>query len=93
MAKAGTTARGYGTKHQRERARWAPRVEAGLVDCGRCGDRIQPGRPWDLGHDDDRRTYRGPEHPSCNRKAGGANGARVTNALRRRGAVRTSRDW
>mgnify|MGYP006948434797 CR=1 FL=1 len=88
-----TTIRGYGTAHQRERERWRPRVEAGLVDCGRCGERLRPDRPWDLGHDDDRRQYRGPEHPSCNRKAGGANGALVTNALRRPRGARQSRDW
>jgi hypothetical protein len=87
-----TAARGYGGAHQRERARWAPKVARGIVDCWRCGQLIQPGRPWDLGHDDDRRTYRGPEHPSCNRQAGGKNGAAVTNARRTPG-IQHSRDW
>jgi hypothetical protein len=26
-------------------------VEAGLVDCARCGQRILVGEEWDLGHD------------------------------------------
>lgn len=63
-----TTARGYGRQHQQLRARWKPYVVAGLVDCARCGQRIKPGQPWDLGHDDhDRRRYKGPEHAACNR--------------------------
>jgi hypothetical protein len=71
--RGGTTARGYGAAHQRTREEWAPTVEAGLVDCWRCGQRIQPGEPWDLGHDDDDRSaYRGPEHAhQCNRSAAG----------------------
>lgn len=32
------------------RAAWAPRVEAGLVVCWRCGLLITPGQDWDLGH-------------------------------------------
>jgi hypothetical protein len=64
----GTTARGYGAEHQKLRRRLAPQVEAGLVNCWRCGDPIRPGEAWDLGHDDhDRRRYRGPEHVGCNR--------------------------
>jgi hypothetical protein len=66
-----TTARGYGWRHQRVRAAWRPRVDAGLVDCARCGEPIVPGEPWDLGHDDvDRSRYQGPEHRACNRSAG-----------------------
>jgi hypothetical protein len=87
------SARGYGRGHKEERKRWEPKVDAGLVDCWRCGQPIEPGRPWDLGHDDEDRTiWRGPEHLTCNRKTGGANGGAVTAALRRRG-VRQSRDW
>ena len=60
--------RGYGRAHQRMRRDWAPLVEAGQVDCWRCGERIPSGDPWDLGHDDiDRAKYRGPEHQRCNR--------------------------
>jgi hypothetical protein len=94
MPKAGnTTARGYGNLHQRRRAHWKPRVEAGLVDCARCRRPIEPGATWDLGHNDDGRTYRGPEHATCNRGAGGTNGALVVNARRRKSTVRQSRDW
>jgi hypothetical protein len=93
MPRKGSTARrGYGTAHQRERARWRPKVDAGLVDCARCGQPLEPGRPWDLGHTDDRTGWSGPEHLTCNRRRGGRNGAVVTNAARRT-AIRQSRDW
>lgn len=59
--------RKYGASHRRLRAQWAPRVEAGVVDCARCGERITPGEPWDLGHVDGKRAYSGPEHATCNR--------------------------
>lgn len=80
----GTSARGYGPAHRRLRAKLAPSVDAGLVDCWRCGQRIQVGQAWDLGHDDnDRSIYRGPEHAGpCNRHAAAlkanANRARPT---------------
>lgn len=92
MRRPSSTARGYDIRHQQERARWAPKVDAGLVDCARCGERLQAGRPWDLGHSDDRLTWTGPEHQTCNRRAGGRNGAAVTNAQRAE-PIRTSRDW
>ena len=64
-----TTERGYGNEHQRLRKVWAPHVERGEVRCARCGRLIQPGTPWDLGHDDnDRSVYSGPEHRRCNRR-------------------------
>ena len=95
-----TAERGYDGRHQRERDRWRPRVEAGLVDCHakRCIEAtrwIQPGASWDLGHNDDRTGWTGPEHERCNRSAGGRNGALVANA-RRGGKAQgrhTSRDW
>jgi hypothetical protein len=64
--------RGYDAAHTRERERWRPHVERGDVDCAAptCvmpERRIQPGQPWDLGHTDDRSTWRGPEHAACNR--------------------------
>ena len=78
-----TTARGYGWHHQRIRSGWAPLVAGGQVCCLRCGELIQPGTPWDLGHSDfDRSQYTGPEHRRCNRAAA----ARRTNELRRRKA-------
>jgi hypothetical protein len=81
---ASTTDRGYGWQHQKTRQQWAPRVDAGQVDCARCGRPIPPGTQWDLGHDDhDRRRYTGPEHQTCNRTAGARRGARITNARRR----------
>lgn len=62
-----TTAQGYGTAHQRLRAQWTPYVQAGVVHCWRCGEPIEPGTRWHLGHDDhDRTQYRGPEHERCN---------------------------
>lgn len=63
--------RGYDSAHDRLRARWAPRVARGQVDCARCGQRIRRGQAWDLGHTDDRAGYNGPEHAQCNRAAGG----------------------
>lgn len=72
MAKASTRARGYGAAHQAERRRLEPIVALGLTDCWRCGERIEIGAPWDLGHDDqDRSKYRGPEHRRCNRATKG----------------------
>jgi hypothetical protein len=86
-----TAARGYGHAHERERARWKPKVEAGLVHCARCRQPIEPGRPWDLGHTDDRTTWTGPEHVTCNRRAGAVNGALVAHAAKQ--GKRTSRAW
>jgi hypothetical protein len=47
--------------------RW---VEAGVVRCARCGELIEPGTPWDLGHVDGtkRKVYSGPGHRRCNRQ-------------------------
>jgi hypothetical protein len=67
-----TTARGYGTHHQKLRARWALKVDRGKVYCARCGGWIMPGTPWDLGHvDGDKKKYSGPEHAACNRSTAG----------------------
>lgn len=95
-AKAKTTDRGYGNPHQRERDRWRPKVDAGLVDCHakRCFEptrAILPGQPWDLGHTEDRTGWTGPEHVPCNRAEGGRRGADVTNG--KRAALRHSRQW
>ena len=75
-ARGTTTQRGYGIDHQRTREDWRPYVEAGYVDCAapRCLQperRIRPGQAWDLDHDDDRTTYRGPAHEACNRSTSG----------------------
>lgn len=61
--------RGYDTAHTKERERWAPLVHRGLVTCTRCGRRITPPQPWDLGHNDQRTAWTGPEHATCNRGA------------------------
>jgi hypothetical protein len=67
-ARRGTsTERGYDGDHRRLRRQWAPLVDAGLVDCARCGRPISPGTPWDLGHDVDRSVHSGPEHAGGNR--------------------------
>jgi hypothetical protein len=76
MPKPGSRqARGYGQRHETERRRWKPLVDAGNANCWRCGKWINPLEPWDLGHDDhDRTRYQGPEHRRCNRSAGAVKG-------------------
>jgi hypothetical protein len=75
-----TAARGYGFCHQQLRARLAPQVATGDVDCARCGLPILPAEARDLGHDDhDRSRWSGPEHQRCNR---------ATSAHRRQQSVR-----
>lgn len=71
-AKRGTTtARGYGSDHQRERERIQQRIDAGeSVHCWSCGVRLQ-GRAWHLDHNDDRNGYRGPRCVTCNTSDGG----------------------
>ena len=59
--------RGYGLAHTALRARWARKVALGVVECWRCGERLNPLEPWDLGHLDDRSGYGGPECLPCNR--------------------------
>ena len=72
-----TTQRGYGSAHQRERAKWKPIVEAGQANCWRCGKWLHPLLPWDLGHvDGDRTRYAGPECRKCNRGTAAARGNR-----------------
>lgn len=65
----------YGAAHQKLRADWKHRIDAGevirchhLPACLEQDTRIYPGSKWDLGHrDDDPTQYTGPEHPRCNR--------------------------
>ena len=67
-----TTQRGYGSKHQKLRAEWKPKVEAGQVTCARCRLPILVGQLWHLDHDDnDRSKYIGPAHKFCNLSAAG----------------------
>ena len=77
-AKAPSHLRGYGADHKKERAKWVLYCngvwsKGGQVFCWRCGGDIQPYSKWELGHDDNDRTqYKGPEHPSCNRRGASA---------------------
>lgn len=87
-ATASTGTRGYGYRHRQLRKSIKPHVDAGEAVCWRCHHPIQPGQPWDLGHDDnDRSIWRGPEHVACNR------GSAATRGNRARGTPRTSRSW
>jgi hypothetical protein len=90
MPKLGkTSARGYGARHQAERAKAKRLVDAGLAYCWRCGGWIPPGTPFDLGHDDqDRSVYRGPEHRGRECPAGGN---RATSGRRGRRGRRVTR--
>jgi hypothetical protein len=58
--------RGYDHAHRELRKQWAPKVARGGILCGKCGNTIQPGTTWHLGHTDDRTTWTGPEHAHCN---------------------------
>ncbi|GIG27174.1 hypothetical protein Cde04nite_34180 [Cellulomonas denverensis] len=67
-------ARGYDATHDRARAGWQARMDSGeRVYCATCGVLLN-GSPWDLGHTDDRRSYRGPQCLPCNRSDGGRRG-------------------
>jgi len=87
----GTTARGYGHKHQQLRKQWAMLVKAGDVRCWRCGLPIYPTQQWHLGHDDwNRGIYRGPEHKHCNMVGAARNSTRKR--LSKRGRRLTDAD-
>jgi hypothetical protein len=60
--------------HKKERERVRPVVEAGNAVCAQpeclhASRVIEPGRPWDLAHSDDRESILGPAHMDCNRLA------------------------
>jgi len=59
----------YGSNHKALRRAIGREVVAlGLAVCWRCGQRIEPAEPWDLGHVPGSRTlHAGPEHRACNR--------------------------
>lgn len=67
--------RGYGVVHQRLRADYQRRMDAGeRFTCWRCGAEVDRDA-WDLGHkDDDRGAYAGPECRPCNRAVAGRMG-------------------
>jgi hypothetical protein len=59
----------YGSKHQRLRAWWKPKVQTGTVNCWRCRELIAADAAWELGHKPDG-SYGGPEHKAeCNQRA------------------------
>jgi hypothetical protein len=58
-----TSRRGYGTRHQAERKKWIPIVNAGNAVCTLCGGRIVSGTPFDLDHSDAPRLSRGRAMP------------------------------
>ena len=63
--------RGYDAAHFKQRGAWASAVALGAVRCALCGERIEPGAPWDLAHADhpnahQLRLYAGPAHRRCN---------------------------
>ena len=91
--KASTQARGYGTGHRQLRAKLAPKVAAGLIDCWRCGKNLR-GHQWHLGHDDNDRTiYRGAECAACNLGAAARKGAGIAWANRRDQGPRSTLQW
>lgn len=60
----------YSHQHRLYRKTLEPQVAAGGVECWRCGELIEPGEPWDLGHsDEDKSLWLGPEHRRCNRSS------------------------
>jgi len=92
MAKLSPSRRGYGAYHRALRERWKPLVKAGLVRCARCELVIEPGALWELDHAAGKQGYLGPSHRRCNRRAGGKEGAAITNA-KRGTQLRWSRQW
>lgn len=72
-----TADRGYGRDHQVERQRWVTILaEVGELPCARCQEPIYQGDAWDLGHNEDRTAWTGPECLPCNRGAGAVNSNR-----------------
>jgi hypothetical protein len=89
-----TTARGYGRTHRAVRTYWLPFVRAGLVDCARCGLKIEPGQEFDLGHvDGDRSRYSGPEHRHSRDCPEGGNRATARHRATGRLPDVRSEDW
>jgi hypothetical protein len=88
VRRSSTTERGYGAEHRAARRRLLPGAYGQL--CPRCGHPMMPGQALDLDHTDDRRSYLGFSHASCNRRAG----ARKRNsAAEQRKPIVTSQAW
>lgn len=67
-----------GSRTRAARAYFRPMIQAGNVDCPRCGLPVTEDTPWDVGHQVDQALGGGhelaglwPEHARCNRSAGG----------------------
>ena len=83
----------YDYRHQQERAKWKPAVDAGLVTCHEpiClmpSRRIAPGTPWHLSHTPDGKQWTGPSHVRCNTSEAAIRGNNM-----RRGIKRNRRAW
>lgn len=66
-----STARGYDAAHRHLRRQWEARLATGETHtCAKCGQPVTATDQWDLGHTDNRQSWTGPEHRSCNRKDG-----------------------
>lgn len=66
-----STARGYDAAHRHLRRAWEARLATGETHtCAKCGQPVTAADQWDLGHTDDRQSWTGPEHRSCNRQDG-----------------------
>lgn len=66
-----STARGYDAAHRHLRRQWEARLAAGETHtCAKCGQPVTATDQWDLGHTDNRQSWTGPEHRSCNRQDG-----------------------
>lgn len=87
MARRRSSRAGYGWKHRQAREQLLPYAYGRL--CHFCQKPMLRGQKLDLDHTDDRTSYRGMTHASCNRAAG----ARKTNAARRAERDPKSRDW
>lgn len=71
--------RGYDATHNRLRAAWQARIDAGeTIHCATCPT-IITGHAWDLGHNHTSGGYLGPQCIPCNRGEAGTRGAAITN--------------
>ena len=89
--KASTTARGYGAKHQKLRAKLLP--TAWYTPCVRCGQPMLPGQKLHLDHNDTRTGYLGFSHAWCNKRAGAKKGNRISNRITLSRRPETASRW
>ena len=90
-----TTRDGWGHAHQRRRASLAPSANAGKATCCRCHQPIHAGEDWHLDRSEDRTSYIGVSHASCNLAAGADKVRGQRHATKSRGdyPLRWSRRW